>query len=86
MANKLLDKMPSITKKKKPGRPSKGEPDVPTSFINVEIPVPLKEWLRKFARENDRNISAEVRRALREYRERHGNANPPSAGSTPENE
>jgi hypothetical protein len=57
----------SVMTKKRPAAP-KG--DEAMTALHVEIPVEWKEWLRDFARRNDRKLKAEFMRALREYRAR----------------
>lgn len=54
--------------KRKPGRPrKKPENIVPTEFLHVEIPTELKDRVRKLAEANDRKMTAEVVRAIREH-------------------
>lgn len=52
--------------KRKPGRPREAH-KVPMAFLHVEIPRDLKRQIKDLAKRNDRKMTAEVLRALREY-------------------
>jgi hypothetical protein len=39
------------------------------ALISAAVPLPIREELEKLAAENDRSLSSEIRRGLREYLE-----------------
>ena len=55
-----------------------------TTHITARVPIPLGEALARLASQEDRTVSAEVRRAVREYVARNDDG-PPDRGPFAEN-